>query len=170
MPLPPDARPGDPIRAKLINEIKEALLSEIIGDGLITVRRSGPRMTIGFAGRVPGVLPLYLIRVSGIEDQGQNQYFYDYVEIELTPTGVQDKAGGITGSVADGTHARNLRELYNTGDGTEGNGVDVDNLEPGFSFQPLPINSVEWLTFVRETNDNRRGVIGIANAVDGACL
>lgn len=111
----------------------------------------------------------HLVRITTSQDQGGNQHHYAAQEIELTATGPQDKSDGVVCNVGDDTHAVNLLELYNTGDGTEGNGVDVDNLETGFTFQAVPVNAVVWLTFIVETDGAKRGVFEYSNAIDGEC-
>lgn len=53
--IPPPLNPGDPLYAAWLNQLRDAVLAEIVGDGDVVVRRAGSRLTVGLARRIPGV-------------------------------------------------------------------------------------------------------------------
>lgn len=72
----------------------------------------------------------------------------------------------------DELYAYNSVEAHNTGAGTEGNSVDVDNLPDGFELQPVQGGPIvrAWVDFWE--NDNHRWMtvtFDYENAIDGEC-
>jgi hypothetical protein len=96
------------------------------------------------------------------------QWTYTFVEIEKTSTGYggwADKTGGRTGT------AYNTFEDNNSASGTQGDGVDIDNLAgTGFTLQPVPVRSdpvlVYWIYLADGTIEYW---ISVPNAIDGEC-
>ncbi|MBS3735360.1 MAG: hypothetical protein KGY99_10635 [Phycisphaerae bacterium] len=98
----------------------------------------------------------------------QNRWTYGFKEVEKTSTGYggwSDVSGGTTGT------AYNTIEDSNTGSGTEGCGVDVDNLSTDdytFTIQPASTGVIVWMRAV-PVGDTTEYWFSYVNGVDGSC-
>ncbi|MBT8200076.1 MAG: hypothetical protein KJO36_06130 [Acidimicrobiia bacterium] len=73
--------------------------------------------------------------------------------------------------VTIGSEAFNICEEMNDGVGIEGNGIDVDTLNEGFSLQPAPIGLMVEMTLVRvQTTDQMEPWFSFPNQIDGMCM
>jgi len=111
-------------------------------------------------------------RVTGHAGAGENRWSYDF-------EGVVKSIGGYGGWTADpslpsGTgSAYNTVEDMNSGSGTQGNGVDLANLDtPEYTFQvqPCPAGVVVWMRPVRfGSPETVEYWFTYENGVDGGC-
>ncbi len=181
MPPIPDVNPGDPIYAELINRIKRAVISEIRGDGVsIQTQQTGDKLIIRSALRVQGQQrPGFWLEVIGSETDSENKTRYDYRQVELDEDDDDWYAvtDGYQGLIADGTYALNGMDKPNAATGTQGNNIDIDNLNEGIELQPIALNTVHWANWARLRNTTLgslttgyRAVLSQTYLVDGTCI
>jgi len=105
---------------------------------------------------------------------GANRWKYAWQEAELSADGYgnwQAKANGRSGTTTTNP-ARNTLENMNSDTGTQGNGVDADNLDTTnytFTIQPCPNGAVVWMRPLRATDGTMTYWFQYANGVDGGC-
>lgn len=82
MVLPADQQSGKPIFADWLNRLKRAVFTSVKGDGLITVTQSGQNLTIGFAGKIPGISPPILAKITEVDVANE-----EFGLVEVLPDG-----------------------------------------------------------------------------------
>lgn len=169
--IPPPLNPGDPLYAAWLNQLRDAVLAEIVGDGDVVVRRAGSRLTVGLARRIPGVgQTIRAFRITDATQDGSNmRWVYTGTEIYKATAGYggwEDKSGGLSG-----VSLYNMTEDQQTGDVTAGGtntagqdfpaGVTAQPIQDGTRVyakrERLPDGTVEWW------------IIGLHTMFDGTC-
>lgn len=136
--LPRDLNPFDPLYAGWLNELKSAVIADLIGDKkYIQVMRTGAGATISFVGRIPGTSPIRRFRITGSSRDGSyNRWTYTGTEV------YKDSAGyGGWSDVPDGLEDATLYSItedQQTGSVTAGNvNQDLADYPAGFDRRPL---------------------------------
>jgi hypothetical protein len=115
----------------------------------------------------------YWARIFGSADQTGNIWHYGFDEVAFDGTDWNTAPGGRYGdSIDPNTHAINTAEAGNAPTGVQGNGVDVDILNPGLSLQPAPDNVVVWVRDepIEGGTPPVRATFFYLNGVDGTCI
>ncbi len=118
----------------------------------------------------------YWARIYGSADQSGHVWHYGFDEVAYDGTDWAAVPGGRYGdSIDPNTHALNTAEAGNAPTGVQGNGVNVDNLNPGLSIQPAPDNVVVWMRDepIGGTTPGIppvRATFFYLNGVDGTCI
>ncbi|GAB4108769.1 MAG: hypothetical protein Kow00105_16560 [Phycisphaeraceae bacterium] len=115
----------------------------------------------------------YWARIYGSADQSGNIWLYGFDEVTYDGTEWTVVPGGRYGDSLDPTtHAINTAEAGNAPTGVQGNGVDVDILNPGLTIQPAPDNVVVWVRDepVEGGTPPVRPTFFYLNGVDGSCI
>jgi hypothetical protein len=115
----------------------------------------------------------YWARIYGSADQSGNMWHYGFDEVTFDGTDWSAVPGGRYGdSIDPNTHAINTAEAGNGPTGVQGNGVDVDVLNPGLTIQPAPDDVVVWMRDepVEDGSPPVRATFFYLNGVDGTCI
>jgi len=88
----------------------------------------------------------YWARINGSADQSGNVWYYGFDQVAFDGTAWVAVPGGRFGDALDpNTYAVNTAEAGNGPTGLQGNGINVDTLNPGMSIQPASDNAVVWM-------------------------
>lgn len=153
------------------------------GDGVLFPARGGPIRMLGLVvEETSGTQGFAAIRIDSSGGSGavilaeitdatlmsgqNNRWLYDWREVEVTATGVQQVIGGLT-SAQEGK-AFNLTELVNDGREIEGPGWWVDGAPGTFVLRPIE-EAVVRMERVTDSSGSPRWVFGLANVFDGNC-
>ena len=115
----------------------------------------------------------YWARIYGSADQSGHIWHYGFDEVAYDGTDWAAVPGGRFGDSLDpNTHAINTAEAGNAPTGIQGNGVDVDILNPGLTIQPAPDNVVVWMRDepIEGGTPLLRPSFFYLNGVDGTCI
>ena len=118
----------------------------------------------------------YWARIYGSADQSGHIWHYGFDEVTFDGTDWTIVPGGRYGdSIDPNTHAINTAEAGNAPTGVQGNGVNVDTLDPGLSIQPVPDNVVVWMRYTPVEGGTPgippiRATFCYPNGVDGTCI
>jgi len=94
------------------------------------------------------------------------RWFYDVELVELDDQGIFQADPDL-----DPVDALNIIEAGNSSTGTQGNGVDADQLPQGFEIVPIGVGAVVELTGPYGATETEPGfyLFSVANLVDGVC-
>lgn len=93
-----------------------------------------------------------------------NRYEYTVAEVVLSGTTFATKTDGRT------VNALNLAEAFNTGDGIEGNQVDVDDADVTVTWQAADYGGrVVWVEAVPRSDGTTGYVFELSNGITGEC-
>lgn len=99
-----------------------------------------------------------------------NRWGYDFAQAYLGDDDVwYTLTNGRTGTIDDGTHALNIREMLNDTSGQQGNGVTPSLLNSGQQIVASVIAYPVWMVDVRKPDGSIRAMFYDQNGVDGAC-
>lgn len=174
----PYFREGTRASASHLNQLVDAAnaLQSLTGDGYVTV--SGPAIGLNLgllAQRMGRSESWFVAKLTGNATDGDNKWKYAWTEVRPSAAGYgnwgafTDCRTGSTGT----NPARNLLEDMNAATGTQGNGVDVANLDDGstysFAMKAIPTNALVIMYTVRNTDDTVGYWFAVPNGVDGTC-
>lgn len=177
MKLPQDINRGDPITARWLNAVKNAVISMIrVGPGL-TLTASGGRVVIGLANKPRGIggsrtiMQAFLI-TSSTKVVGERQWLYAGKRAKKLAPG-HGNWSAIDGAIDEDLY--NTAEDNNVGAGTYGNGISQANLDDvnfpdgTFDLQPIPNGTTVWCIRVNAGTSQQWQIVGMPNGVDGVC-
>jgi hypothetical protein len=107
-----------------------------------------------------------LAQITGSSTLSSNRWEYNWEEIELTPTGVQTRSGGLTST--NSGKAINLCEMVNDGTSVEGPGWNLSTAPTGFELKPISQACVQ-LWSVYDSEADLRWFFTLGNVLDGEC-
>ena len=135
-------------------------------------RRTADDLDLGYREMFPEEGEGFWARITGHTSDGDNQWTYSWEQVEKTSTGYGEWAA-VSPSVAGTDNAYNTLEDMNAATGTQGNGVDADNLDTDdftFTIQPCPAGAIVRLHELGiEGEDDPEFWFAYANGVDGEC-
>lgn len=168
---------GRPHRMSIakLKELSESLPAIEAGNG-VSMTRSGSRFVVSSENTEVQPMRQYWGVIYDWYSRGEsrfpNQWVYQISEIiripdadpEEAPTKFEDRVDGRV------LLAYNTIEFGNTGEGIEGNGVNVDTLPEGFKIMPIGIGAVVLVHFVRNSDgSDYTSWFSAVNVVDGEC-
>ena len=126
---------GGMLRAADLNALAAAVPA-IRGDGNSLVSRSGSQVNIASAVQPVPMFPVFYARVVSSESLGGNRWRYQIEQVIKSDAGYAATSPYPNRPIAGSAY--NMLEMGNSESGTQGNGIDVDDLPQGFSLGPIP--------------------------------
>ena len=174
-------KPGAIVTGKTLQRAIIEERAQAFGGRGVNASNTGGRVNLSVSQPTGTGTEVFLARVFGsVPIPGApNKWSYHWIEMIKTDSG-HETLDWKTRNPSHGGRssaylplAYNLLEIWNTANGVQGNGINVDTLPSGFFIQPVSWKAVVIMTLVRISQGDDVGKVEAwfqySNAVDGEC-